>query len=190
MPSRPENWCQPDVLDAIRVAYPAFKHKCTRSCHKAMFVHGSRIDDYCIDVNGTPTTLVPTGQYKICQRLRVLVIDKRLGNSSDVLVAATAASATNNNTATNNNMNTATNNNTNTASNPGGEPDTAGNNNTNNTNNYTAAARPDPPDPPDHDPPGGVGVTAANINSDPPGVVVGEIMLPRTTNIKQYKKHP
>ena len=86
MPPRPENWCQPDVLDAIRVAYPAFKHKCTCSCHKAMFVHGSWIDDYCTDVNGTPTTLVSTGQYKICQRLRVLVIDKKLGNSSDVLV--------------------------------------------------------------------------------------------------------
>ena len=57
---------------------------------------------------------------------------------------------------------------------------TAGNNNTN-----TAAVRPEPPGRPD--PPGGVGVTAANINSDPPGVVVGGIMLPRVTlaNIKQ-----
>ena len=70
-----KNHCESVVLEAIRAAYPAFKHKCTSTSHKAVFVCGSSIDEYCIAVNGTKTNLLPTGQYKICRNLKYHAID-------------------------------------------------------------------------------------------------------------------
>ena len=43
----------------------------------------SLIDKYCTPVNGTTTTLIPTGQYKICRSLRYHnIIDTELNNLS------------------------------------------------------------------------------------------------------------
>lgn len=63
MGPRPKSWCNNVVLNAIQVSVPAFKHSCTSTAHKATTVHGSRIDEYCTAINGTKTTLLPTGMY-------------------------------------------------------------------------------------------------------------------------------
>ena len=65
-----KNRCDPIVLNAIRAVIPGFNHSCTSTTHKAVFVCGSSIDEYCIAVNGTKTNLLPTGQYKICRSLK------------------------------------------------------------------------------------------------------------------------
>ena len=78
MGPRQKNWCQTIVLKAIEAVVPGFEHSCTRgTCHKAVIVHGSTIDEYCTAVNGTSTktTLLPTGQYKICRNLKYHNID-------------------------------------------------------------------------------------------------------------------
>ena len=70
-----KNRCDPIVLNAIRAVIPGFNHSCTSTSHKAVFVCGSSIDEYCIAVNGTKTNLLPTGQYKICHSLKYHAID-------------------------------------------------------------------------------------------------------------------
>ena len=83
MPTIPaRNKCNPVVLAAIKAAVPGFIHACTRSTHKAVYVPGSLLDEYCMAVNGTKTNLLCTGQYKICRNLKYHVIDETLNNLS------------------------------------------------------------------------------------------------------------
>ena len=97
-----KNRCQTIVLNAIEAAIPWFKHLCTRTSHKAVFVHGSMIDEYCTVVNGTSTktTLLPTGQYEICRNLKYHDIDTNT-NTNNLTAAIPKngnAAASNNNT--------------------------------------------------------------------------------------------
>ena len=82
MGRRPKNWCQIGIVKAIQDAVPGFTHKCTCTAHLAVYVRGSRLDEYCIEVNGRKTNLLPTGQYLICSRMKNQVIDDILNNSS------------------------------------------------------------------------------------------------------------
>ena len=70
MGRRPKNWCQIGIVKAIQAAVPGFIHSCTRTAHLAVYVRGSRLDEYCIEVNGRKTNLLPTGQYLICSRMK------------------------------------------------------------------------------------------------------------------------
>ena len=86
MPSNKlKKYCQIDVLEAIQVAVPGFKHSCP-SCtsrHNASIGRGSWIDKYCTTVNGTTTTLIPDQYYSICYRMKTQVIDKLLPASTN-----------------------------------------------------------------------------------------------------------
>ena len=79
-----KNKCQPIVLNAIKVAVPGFKHKCTCTSHKPVIVCTSRINKYCVAVNGTTTNLLPTGQYSICHQLAINVIKRKLDKNLSV----------------------------------------------------------------------------------------------------------
>ena len=61
MGPRHKNACQIGIVPAIQAAVPWFTHRCTGTSHKAVYVPGSLIDEYCMEVNGTKTNLVPTG---------------------------------------------------------------------------------------------------------------------------------
>ena len=84
MGRRPKNWCQIGIVKAIQDAVPGFTHKCTCTPHNAVYVPGSRLDEYCMAVNGTKTNLLCTGQYKICREMVVNVFDKTLNKNSSV----------------------------------------------------------------------------------------------------------
>ena len=133
-----KNRCDPIVLNAIRAVIPGFNHSCTSTTHKAVFLCGSSIDEYCIAVNGTKTNLLPSGQYKICRNLKYHAIDAIPDPPPGGNTTAGGV----------------------TADPPGG-------------GGVTTASGADPP------------VVGATIPGDPPGGVVGGIMLPRTANIKQ-----
>ena len=82
MGPRHKNWCQTNVVEAIQKVVPGFNHKCTSTDHKAVYVPGCLIDEYCMAVNGTKTNLLRTCQYKICRNLKYHVIDETLNNLS------------------------------------------------------------------------------------------------------------
>ena len=77
----PKNKCNPVVVAAIQAVVLGFTHKCTCTSHKAVYVPGSLIDEYCIAVNGKKTNLLGTGQYKICHRMKNQVIDDVLNKN-------------------------------------------------------------------------------------------------------------
>ena len=89
---------KPIVLKAIKVAVPGFKHKCTCTSHKAVIVCTSRINKYCVAVNGTTTNLLATGQYSMCHQLAINVIKRKLDNN--LSVRTTKIDSNNNNTTT------------------------------------------------------------------------------------------
>ena len=84
MGRRPKNWCQIGIVQAIKAAVPGFTHKCTCTAHLAVYVCGSRIDEYCKAVNGTKTNLLPTGQYLKCSRMKNEVIPDGLNQCSSI----------------------------------------------------------------------------------------------------------
>ena len=84
MGPRHKNWCQTNVVEAIQKVVPGFNHSCTSTSHKAVYVPGSLLDEYCMAVNGTKTNLLRTGQYKICRNLKYHVIKRKLNKNSSV----------------------------------------------------------------------------------------------------------
>ena len=84
MGRRPDNWCQIGIVKAIKKAVPGFNHKCTCTAHLAVYVRGSRVNQYCKAVNGTKSDLLPTGKYRICREMAVNVFDKTLNKNLSV----------------------------------------------------------------------------------------------------------
>ena len=74
MPPRSDKCCDLVVVNAIEAAILGFKHSCASrsSRHKAKVIPLTSINEYCIAVNGTITTLSGDGEYKICYLMKKL----------------------------------------------------------------------------------------------------------------------